>query len=167
MVRVPLVGERDPDVDVREKRCRRWRHCRGSLCRGAWTGQSVMTPGCPPSDVRSSRLLDATQDERPRRTALTRRPSLQLAVHSVRDIDSRAHEAIVPYLWRGVTERGRLGNWRGHPSVLRNNECCPSPIGDRRSVAPPSVYSPLVAPFATSWTTTHRCAVSRSHWAPG
>src|SRR4029450_7169471 len=55
-------------------------------------------------------LLDATQDERPRRTALTRRPSLQLAVHSVRDIDSRAHEAIVPYLWRGVTERGRLGN---------------------------------------------------------
>jgi len=34
----------------------------------------------------------------------------------------------VPYLWRGVTERGRLGNWRGHRSVLRNNECCPSPI---------------------------------------
>ena len=56
MVRVPLVGERDPDVDVREKRCRRWRHCRGSLCPGAWTGQSAMTRGRPPSDVRSSRL---------------------------------------------------------------------------------------------------------------
>src|SRR4030095_4038856 len=39
--------------------------------------------------------------------------------------------------------------------------------GDRRSVAPRSVYSPLVAPFATSWTTTHRFAVSRSNWAPG
>jgi len=56
MVDVPLVGQRHPDVDVREIRCRRWRHCRGPRCRGAWTGQSAMTRGLPLSDVRSSRL---------------------------------------------------------------------------------------------------------------
>jgi len=39
--------------------------------------------------------------------------------------------------------------------------------GHRRPVAPRSVRSPLVAPRATSWTTTHRFAVSRSHWALG
>ena len=41
------------------------------------------------------------------------------------------------------------------------------PAGHRRSVAPRSVRSPVVLPFATSWTTTHRFAVSRSNWAPG
>ena len=39
--------------------------------------------------------------------------------------------------------------------------------GHRRPLASRSVRSALVAPFATSWTTTHRSAVSRSDWALG
>ncbi len=39
--------------------------------------------------------------------------------------------------------------------------------GHRRSVAPRSVRSRLVAPFATSWTTANRFDVSRSYCAPG
>jgi len=39
--------------------------------------------------------------------------------------------------------------------------------GHRRQMAPSWVRSPLVAPLATSWTTTHWFVVSRSHWAPG
>jgi len=37
----------------------------------------------------------------------------------------------------------------------------------RRPMASRSVRSALVAPFATSWTTTHRFAASRSDWALG
>src|SRR5439155_26395906 len=39
--------------------------------------------------------------------------------------------------------------------------------GHRRPVASRSVRSALVAPFATSWQSTHRFAVSRSDWALG
>jgi hypothetical protein len=39
--------------------------------------------------------------------------------------------------------------------------------GHRRPLASRSVRSALVAPFAASWTTTHRFAVSRSDWALG
>src|SRR5262245_47185163 len=45
-------------------------------------------------------VLHATQNERPRRAALACRPRLQLTVHAVGNVDSRAHEPIVPYLWR-------------------------------------------------------------------
>src|SRR5215471_9998236 len=50
--------------------------------------------------VRLQHLFDAFQDERPSRAALTRRPRLELTVDAVGDIDSRAHQLIVPYLWR-------------------------------------------------------------------
>src|SRR3972149_8753098 len=50
--------------------------------------------------LRLQDLLHAAQDEGSRRTALTRRSRLQLAVHSVRNIDRRAHGTILPYLWQ-------------------------------------------------------------------
>jgi len=56
VVDVPLVGERHPDVDVREIRCRRWRHCREPLCRGAWTERSAAIRGIQPSGARPSGL---------------------------------------------------------------------------------------------------------------
>jgi hypothetical protein len=57
---------------------------------------------------------------------------------------------------------GELAARRGLGSTLGAGSA-----GHRRPVAPRSVRSTLVAPFATSWTTTHRFAVSRSNRAPG
>jgi non-heme chloroperoxidase len=52
MMGVPFVGERHPDVDVREKRGRRWWHCRELRFPGAWTERSVAIRRLRPSGAR-------------------------------------------------------------------------------------------------------------------
>jgi hypothetical protein len=49
-------------------------------------------------------LLHTLQDEGPSRTALACRPGLQLAVDLIGNVNGRAHEPVVPYLWRMGTQ---------------------------------------------------------------
>src|SRR5678815_4180699 len=82
--------------------CIRDSHCTGALGpndRQRYGGSSLPAPGLQD-------FLHRSQNKGPRRTALAHRPRLQLAVDPVGNVDSRPHEAIVPYLWRTMAARG-------------------------------------------------------------